>query len=450
MRSRTILFAASMLSVACGDDAEPTLAASSTGETSTTQAEQSSSSTSGDAETSSGSDAEGSSSWDGSSTGGEPLDCRARPTDRPTARGEVEGVWDPIRSRMVVFGGDQGVPVQCMSQTDFVAETWAFHPDCDNFERIAVEGGPSPRGRHAVAYDPTRNTMLVHGGRHRPDTSGAYTLFDDTWALDLQTDTWTRLGSGGAPARANHTAVVAGDRMIVFGGNASTDGLQFLPLGDLWALDLVAGTWTELHTAGGPSGRLFHAAAVSDDATKMYVYGGGDESAFTGPFFAELWELDLRSGAWALLDQSAGVLPLQSILGDLLYDAPRNQLLLWGAHEDNLLGNANKIWTYDLNDGGWSIQDEGDVLQAQPAGFCDFPADFVSPDLDAPERRSAGAAVLTGEGGMFVFGGKTDCGIIDDVWARDLAAGTWERRVRATTGEICARAFAEGCRTMCF
>jgi len=169
-----------------------------------------------------------------------------------------------------------------------------------------------------------------------------------------------------------------------------------------------------------------------------------------GPFFVDLWQLDFRSGTWTLLDDSSGVLPLRSIWGDLLFDAPRDQLVLWGAHEDNLLGNANKIWTYDLGGAGWSMQAQGDVLQADAVGFCDFPADFVDPDLDAPERRSAGAAVLTDEDVMLVFGGKTDCGIIDDVWARDLSSGTWEQKVRATTGEICVRAFAEGCRSMCF
>jgi len=451
MRSQTTLFAIALLAAACGDDGESTQAGSSTDAGSTTQANPTSGTGSTGLESSSGPDVQDTSSSGGSSTGSGSVDCSDRPTDRPVARGEVEGVWDPVRARMVMFGGDLGIPVECMSQTDFTGQTWAFHPDCDSFEQID-NAGPQPpaRGRHATAYDPGRNWMLVHGGRYRAGTSGEYTLFDDTWALDLQTDTWVQVASGGPSARANHTAVVAGDQMIVFGGNASTNGLQFTPLDDLWALDLNRGTWTELQTADGPSARLFHAATVSPDGTTMFVYGGGDESAFTGPFSAELWQLDLRSGAWTLLDDSSATEPLRTIWGDLLFDAPRDQLVLWGAHEDNLLGNANKVWAYDLGGGGWSMQAEGDVLQSDAAGFCDFPADFVAPDLDAPERRSAGATVLTDDGVMLVFGGKTDCGIIDDVWARDIAAGTWDRRVRATTGEICLRAFAEGCRTMCF
>jgi hypothetical protein len=126
------------------------------------------------------------------------------------------------------------------------------------------------------------------------------------------------------------------------------------------------------------------------------------------------------------------------------------RLLLWGAHEDNMLGNNDKIWSYDLAGTGWTMLAEGDVLQADAAAFCDFPVDFVAPDLDAPERRSAGAAALTDTAQLLVFGGKTDCGIIDDVWSWSLDGQVWDNRVRATTGEICVRAFAEGCATMCY
>lgn len=109
------------------------------------------------------------------------VDCSTRPLTLPSARGEVGGAWDAVNGRLVLFGGDQGVPVDCASQTEFVAETWAFHPDCDNFAPIVAEG-PSARGRGAVAGDGTH--LYAHGGRFRDGTSGAYTLHDDLWALD--------------------------------------------------------------------------------------------------------------------------------------------------------------------------------------------------------------------------------------------------------------------------
>jgi len=110
----------------------------------------------------------------GGCKGGSEVDCSLVDfTVIPSARGEVRGVWDTDRQRMVFFGGDQGVPQNCFPQTDFVGQTWAFHTDCDNFELLA-EGaaGPPARSRYAAGHDATRERMIVHGGRWRSGTSG--------------------------------------------------------------------------------------------------------------------------------------------------------------------------------------------------------------------------------------------------------------------------------------
>ena len=91
------------------------------------------------------------------------------------------------------------------------------------------------------------------------------------------------------------------------------------------------------------------------------------------------------------------------------------------------------------------------LFQLEAFGFCDFPADFTVPDLDAPERRYAGAAVLS-EDALIIFGGKTDCGQVNDVWTWDLDDQSWTERSDATAGEVCERTFAdpEGCESLCF
>jgi hypothetical protein len=311
-----------------------------------------------------------------------------------------------------------------MSQTDFVDEVWAFHTDCNNFERLsATPGGLTARGRYALALDAANERVLIHGGRHRAGTSGSYTVFDDFWAYNLATDTWSSLPAGAGPsARSNHAAVVAGNRMIVYGGNSSNDGLNFSPLGDTWAFDLQDDSWSQLQTSGDPPARLFHAMAAAPDGP-VYMYGGGDENAFIGPFFRDLWALDPDSGAWTLLDDGSG--PPGMTWADLLYDGARERLILWGGHDDGQLGNTNTVWVYELNDGGWWQAEVGDVYNAPAAGFCDFPADFVVPDRDAPERRNAGAAVITDAGELLIFGGKTDCGLINDAWSWSLADVVW-------------------------
>jgi hypothetical protein len=373
------------------------------------------------------------------------VDCSDRPLEVPSSRSEIEAVWDAARGRMLVFAGDQGTPVSCMSQTDFVAEVWAFHTDCNNFERLEPGEGLTPRGRYALAHDAARERVLIHGGRWRAGTSGAYTVLDDLWAYELATDTWTALPAGATP-RSNHIAAVVGDRLVIHGGNESTDGLAFIPLGDTWVFDLASESWSQLMTTGDPSARLFH-AAVGHGHT-IYMFGGGDENAFLGPFFNDLWALDVQSGAWTMLDDGQSG-PPGLTASDLVYDDQGQRLLLWGGHDDTELGSRNTVWGYELGGGGWSELEVGDVYNAPAAGFCDFPADFVVPDLDAPERRHAGAAVLSDAGELLVFGGKTDCGQINDVWSWSLGDATWTERSPATVGEICLRSFAN-CQSLCF
>lgn len=370
------------------------------------------------------------------------VDCTERPLDLPTPRGEVGGAWDPTGKRLVFFGGDEGTPVECQSQTSFSAETWAWETDCGTFADLTKDAGPSARGRHAYVGD--EGHLYVHGGRYRDGTSGNYTLLDDLWAFDYATDTWELLAEEGPGKRTNHTLVVDGDRLILFGGNESRDGASFAPLGDTWAFDLTTRTWEELETTGDPTARLFHAAATDGDT--MWVYGGGDEGAFTGPFFGDVVALDLTTLAWTEVNGGRGG-PDGRIWANL--DYRDGKLVMFGGHDDTALGNTNQLWTYDIAGDDWTELVHGDVLSNSAVGFCDFPADFVEPDLSAPERRDANVAALSPEGELWIFGGKTDCGIVNDVWSWSLDGGAWTEHSSATAGEICQRAYAE-CTELCF
>ena len=373
------------------------------------------------------------------------VDCAERPIATPSPRGEVGGAWDATHERFVVFGGDQGVPVQCSSQTDFVGETWAFQPDCDNFVQLSGGDGPKRRGRHATAGDGSH--MWIHGGRFRAETSGLYDLFDDTWVFDFATDSWTELDAPGGPSkRTNHVAVVAGNKLYIYGGNASNDGLAFIPLGDTWALDLDTLAWTELQTRNNPPERLFHAAAT--DGSFLYVYAGGDEDAFFGPFFRDLWALDLTSLEWTEMSGGSDG-PEGRIWPSLTYDPVLDQLVMFAGHDDQELGNHNELWSFDIGTSQWDRLKKGDTPNQPAGGFCDFPAEFTNVDLESPERRNGFASALTDAGELFVFGGKTDCGLINDVWSLDIAAGEWSNRVRASAGESCERANA-ACDALCF
>ncbi|MDQ5841580.1 MAG: hypothetical protein M3537_10690, partial [Chloroflexota bacterium] len=102
--------------------------------------------------------------------------------------------------------------------------------------------GPAAREDHTWTVDPATGVAYLFGGR-----DGA-TVFGDTWAYELGTDTWTQLAPEASPAgRFGHEAAWAeGIGLVIFAGQASVDAF----FGDLWAYDPVANAWSELPATG--------------------------------------------------------------------------------------------------------------------------------------------------------------------------------------------------------
>jgi N-acetylneuraminic acid mutarotase len=379
------------------------------------------------------------------------VDCATMATTPPSARGEWGAVYDAPRQRVVAFGGNEAVPVDCAPGANaLLQDTWAFSPACGAWTPVATADAtadaPRARSRYAVGHDAAGERLLLHGGRFRDGESGAYTVFDDTWALDLSTDTWTKVAKGGPGERSNHAGAVVGERFVIFGGNASDSGTAFVPLDDTWALDLATGHWSEVRADTAPPPRLFHAAAT--DGARLYVYGGGGEDALFGSFFQDLWALDVASGTWTELDDGHGKAPLGRINAHLVHDADRGRLLLFGGHDDGQLGNRNDVWAFDLGAGRWSKVRDGDAYANDPTGTCAFPADFTTIDPDSPERREAAAHAWV-DGRWLVLGGKSDCGNLNDAWSFDPAADTWTEIYASRIGQSCLRVSAQ-CDSLCF
>lgn len=387
----------------------------------------------------------------GSPDAGMPPSCEGLdPSVAPEPRGDQVAVFDAARGRLVVWGGDRGVPVMCFPSPDYVDELWLYDAACAAWSRVDAAGGPGARARASAVLDPSRDRMLVFGGR-RPLGGGRYELFGDLWALDLETLSWSEVPvAGDAPeGRANATLVLdaARDRLVLFGGNLSGDGASFRPMNDTWAFDLASGGWQQIASGGtAPDRRLFHAAAVTADGSRMIVVGGGDANAFTGPFLDDAWSLDLASDSWSAIAVS-GERPLARISAQLV--ASGDGVVLIFGHDDGVLGNTNDVWRLDPAAGTWSLLAPGDELSNLDVGFCDFPPDFTTQDLDRPERRQAFGVGVDGEGGALVFGGKSDCGLVNDVWRLDLASGGWEPLRPATMGLSCQRQGRLECTSYC-
>jgi hypothetical protein len=374
------------------------------------------------------------------------------------ALAEMMGVFDEQRRRIVFFGGDDALPVNCSAAPHAVGryELFSYDTVCAAFREEMSSDGPRGRARGMAVYDPEGDRMIIFGGRSRARESGEYRNYNDVWALNLGTMEWTELESSTPAPLARSNPAGGFNRstreMIVFGGNTSRSGLRFMPRNDVWALDTVNLSWRQIEaTTPTPQARLFHAAVVDDTNNRLFIYGGGDAGAWQGPFLGDLWMMDLETGAWERLAEKTDDGPAGRIWSTITYDVSSDRVVLFGGHDDGVVGNNNDTWSFDLVSREWSAVVEAEVVNEPAFGFCDFPTNFTEPNLDAPDRRHAHLAALdTQRGEWVVFAGKTDCGIINDVWVYDLARDAWLLRQPSTVGEACNRGESpDMCVSMC-
>jgi N-acetylneuraminic acid mutarotase len=178
----------------------------------------------------------------------------ARP---PAARYNHTAVW--TGSEMIVWGGWAG---------SFTRSGGRYDPQADRWTPGGVEqaGSPAPRSNHTAVW--TGNEMIVWGGVPAIAQGGIY---------NPATGSWRSMLKEGSPApRLGHTAVWTGEEMIVWGGNrggALDDGARFDPATG------INGAWSALATDGAPQQRFAHTAVWAGN--EMIVWGGFDETSLS-------------------------------------------------------------------------------------------------------------------------------------------------------------------------
>ncbi len=381
--------------------------------------------------------------------------CLADLSGGPSPRGEAYGGF--AGGQLLAFSGDEGVAVSCNPNPKPVADGWQFTP-CVGWTAAAT-GAPDPRARAGFTGD-GGSAVYVFGGRYRTASSGNYTLRNDTWQW-TKANGWTQLDDGTTGGPKGRSSTVLGvdpttGFLWLHGGNASNNGLSFAPLGDVWFLDPSFGGWQLFKTTGkAPVARIMHAGAVTRDGNWLVIFGGGDANAFQGPFFSDTWRLDLHTGAWQAIATS-GSAPAARILGTMVASGG-SKVLLFGGHDGGDVGNRNDLWELDVANGTWTVLRNGDLGQGgdpnvvnKPANAtCDFPADFMQIDQDSPERRESALFSWDDAGQKaWLFGGKSDCGALRDVWTFDVAKGKWTVVDDTPKGWSCSR-YVDPCTHLC-
>jgi hypothetical protein len=142
--------------------------------------------------------------WDGS------VWIRQSPAASPPARLEHAMAYDAARQRVTMFGGRNAA---------LLNDTWWWQGS--TWIRETTTSAPPARSNHAMAYDARVGRVVLFGGRD--GTGPGARLLDDTWLWDGSA--WMRDAPAlDPPGRAYHAMAFDGSRqrMVLFGGQTGS------------------------------------------------------------------------------------------------------------------------------------------------------------------------------------------------------------------------------------
>jgi N-acetylneuraminic acid mutarotase len=273
----------------------------------------------------------------------------------------------------------------------------------------------SPRGFFSMTYDADTSRVILYGGQSRAGT------FEDTWAFDSATGTWTDLHP-----TMNAWMDFGDHRPMVYDSN-SKRVLMFEGWNgclDAWAYDPAANTWTKFYpseTGSGPSwdnaggystntppNRWGKTMVYEPVLQKVVLFGGGTAGSedVEAKFYADMWALDLSAKTWDMLqrpDEPGVTAPPGRLWHSMVFDSKSGTMLVFGGEGEN--GCLDDLWVYDPAERTW--------IQLAVSG------------ADPPPREDTAMAYDSANNKVVVFGGYDGDDPLGDTWIYDPASDGW-------------------------
>jgi len=238
----------------------------------------------------------------------------------PSPRTQSRMAWDPSRNVGILFGGigptdSGGTELQHDS-----AETW--HWTGGQWLQRFPSTVPPQRAVHSMVFDTQRNRVVMFGGRQAPtDKSAPPTFLNDTWVYS--NDDWTLVESAEHPPVRQFAAMAydrTRDRVVLYGGNIlNADQKTFTGRYDTWEFD--GAQWTQLQDA---TPKVAKPLLGYDPSRNQLILLGLDETGTTRLMF----RFNAETKAWDSVAPTT--LPTCVNDGHLVYRQETNKLLFFG------------------------------------------------------------------------------------------------------------------------
>ncbi len=308
----------------------------------------------------------------------------------PEARKSMALAYDASRKSVVLFGGraTNGQPL---------FDTWTW--DGSGWTNQHPAASPAIRdGR--MTYDAARQRVILFGTPIRMTEQTAPVPPGETWTWDGRS--WQKEAPKSSPS-ARYAPLMAYDtarkRVILFGGG----GRPNESFGDTWAWDGT--TWLRLGTMISDDGKGSGGGAMAYDeahqVTVIYDFPGGD------PGDREMWFFD--GSTWS--ERPAGTTPLPLQGHGMVYDQALGRVVLFGG-EGAAIPPSTRTVTSDI----W-LWDGATWTKRPSAG-------------QPPPRGFMGLVYMADSRQILVFGGLTSANgqdvNLNDTWTYDGIA--WAKR----------------------
>ena len=172
----------------------------------------------------------------------------------PGARDSHVAVW--TGSEMIIWGGGNDT------------SGGRYNPNTNSWVPTSTTNAPASRSEPKAVW--TGSEMIVWGGFAFVGPGNIY--FDTGARYNPSTNSWVATSTTNAPtARSGHTAVWAGNEMIVWGGHGDFDLLTYY-FNTGGRYDPSTDSWTATSTVNAPEGRYHHTAVWTGN--EMIIWGG--------------------------------------------------------------------------------------------------------------------------------------------------------------------------------
>ena len=261
--------------------------------------------------------------WDGQSW------TNLRPANAPSARAASAIAYDPVRQRVILFGG-WDYP---LGRRNYLDDMWEW--DGQNWRELTLSVRPPRMAYPQMVYDPVRHRIVLLGAF---ENSGIWAALE-TWEWDGTVWTQTSSPGQGALCLLSFDAVQARPLMVlhrpVGTGNTSRT--------ETWTY--AAGVWFRYGPSSSPPARDRSAMAFDQARRRVTLFGGVVLSG--GGNANDTWEWD--GGGWQQL--SLGNAPTPRIGHALAYDPVRRGLVAFGGHDGtSILSDTWELTNPDLGD----------------------------------------------------------------------------------------------------